>query len=102
MKLEKYVNDQLGIASYSIVLNIAEGCAKSSKADRKNYFIKVRAAVSECLALLDIIHQRKDLEEDEYLENLKLADETLTTHHITFISCINFIKLASPLVLVFL
>jgi four helix bundle protein len=37
LKLEKYVNDQLGRASYSIVLNIAEGCAKSSKADRKNY-----------------------------------------------------------------
>jgi four helix bundle protein len=36
-KTEKYVNDQLGRASYSIVLNIAEGLAKTSNADRRNY-----------------------------------------------------------------
>lgn len=27
------------------------------------------------IPLLDIMHQRKDLEENKYLENLKLADE---------------------------
>lgn len=38
LKPEKYITDQLSRASYSIVLNIAEGSAKSSKADRRNYF----------------------------------------------------------------
>ncbi|MFM2388076.1 MAG: hypothetical protein RL660_2833 [Bacteroidota bacterium] len=75
LKLEKYVNDQLGRASYSIVLNIAEGCAKSSKADRKNYFTTARSSVFECVAILDIMHQSKDLEEQKYQENLRLADE---------------------------
>jgi four helix bundle protein len=75
LKLEKYVNDQLGRASYSIILNIAEGCAKSSKADRKNYFTTSRGSVFECVAILDIMYQSKNLEENEYLENLKLADE---------------------------
>ncbi|MBK7689943.1 MAG: four helix bundle protein [Bacteroidetes bacterium] len=74
-KLAKYINDQLGRASYSIVLNIAEGCAKSSKADRKNYFTTSRGSVFECVAILDIMHQSKDLDEEKYLENLKLADE---------------------------
>jgi four helix bundle protein len=74
-KLEKYVNDQLGRASYSIELNIAEGCAKSSKADRRNYFTTARGSVFECVAILDIMHQSKDLEEQKYQENLRLADE---------------------------
>jgi four helix bundle protein len=34
-KLEKYVNDQLGRASYSIVLNIAEGLPKHQKQTKK-------------------------------------------------------------------
>jgi four helix bundle protein len=75
LKLEKYVNDQLARASYSIVLNIAEGCAKSSKADRKNYFTTSRGSVFECVAILDIMHQCKDLDEASYLDNLSLADE---------------------------
>ncbi len=75
LKLEKYVNDQLGRASYSIVLNIAEGCAKSSNADRKNYFTTSRGSVFECVAILDIMTQSNHLDEKTYLENLKLADE---------------------------
>jgi four helix bundle protein len=36
-KLDSYVKDQLGRASFSIVLNIAEGSGKFSKPDRRNY-----------------------------------------------------------------
>ncbi len=75
LKLEKYVNNQLGRASYSIVLNIAEGCAKSSKADEKNYFTTARGSVFECVAILDIMNQSKELDEEAYSINLKLADE---------------------------
>jgi four helix bundle protein len=39
LKLEKYVNDQLGRACYSIVLNIAEGCATCSNSDNKNTWL---------------------------------------------------------------
>ncbi len=75
LKLQKYVNDQLGRASYSIVLNLAEGCAKSSKADRKNYFTTARGSLFECVAVLDIMQQSRELDEGTYNENLKLADE---------------------------
>ena len=37
-KYERYVKDQLSRASYSVVLNIAEGSAKQTKPDRKNFF----------------------------------------------------------------
>lgn len=37
-KLDNYVKDQLGRASFSVVLNIAEGSGKFSKPDRRNWF----------------------------------------------------------------
>ncbi|MSP69793.1 MAG: four helix bundle protein, partial [Bacteroidetes bacterium] len=42
VKPDSYVKDQLGRASFSIALNIAEGSGKFSKADRKNYFTTAR------------------------------------------------------------
>lgn len=74
-KTEKYVNDQLSRASYSIVLNIAEGSAKSSKADRKNYFTTARGSTFECVAILDILHEEKLLNDTEFNTQIQLADE---------------------------
>ena len=54
-KLERYVIDQLGRASFSVPLNIAEGSGKFSKADRKNYFTTARASLFECVAVLVIL-----------------------------------------------
>jgi len=46
-KLDRYVVDQLGRASFSVPLKIAEGSGKFSKADRKNYFTTARASLFE-------------------------------------------------------
>ena len=62
-KLDRYVNDQLGRASFSVPLNIAEGSGKFSKADRKNYFITARASVFECIAVLDILSDEEIITE---------------------------------------
>ena len=75
IKSEKYVNDQLGRASYSIVLNIAEGSAKISKADRKNYFTTARGSLFECVAILDLFLLEQIIQEDTYKEHLLLAEE---------------------------
>jgi four helix bundle protein len=74
-KSEKYVNDQLGRASYSIVLNIAEGSAKTSKADRRNYFTTARASTFESVACLDLLKDENLLAEEMYNDLLELADE---------------------------
>jgi len=55
----KYVIDQLGRASFSIVLNIAEGSGKASLNDRKNYFTIARGSVFECVAVIDILKDEK-------------------------------------------
>ena len=73
--LDRYVKDQFGRASFSIILNIAEGSAKYSKPDRKNYFATSRGSVFECVAILDILSEQGIIDELE-LEKLMLkADE---------------------------
>jgi four helix bundle protein len=74
-KLDKYVLDQLGRASFSVPLNIAEGSGKFSKADRKNYFTTARASVFECVAVLDILKDERKLSDSEFEGMLKDADE---------------------------
>jgi len=38
-KLERFVNDQVGRASFSVALNIAKGTGKFSKVDRRNFYV---------------------------------------------------------------
>lgn len=74
-KLDNYVKDQLGRASFSIVLNIAEGSGKFSKPDRKNYFVTARASVFECAAILDMLHDTQTISKDFFETYLRQADE---------------------------
>jgi len=69
------VKDQLGRASFSIPLNVAEGSGKFSKADRKNYFTTARASVFECVAILDILKDEEVISVDEYANIETQADE---------------------------
>ena len=74
-KLDRYVVDQLGRASFSVPLNIAEGSGKFSKADRKNYFTIARASLFECVAILDILKDDNKISASELETMLKDADE---------------------------
>ena len=51
-----YAKNQLGRASLSIMLNIAEGSAKFTSRDRKNFFVVARGSVFECSSLIDFLH----------------------------------------------
>ena len=46
--------DQFKRASFSIVLNIAEGAGKFQQADKQRYFSIARGSVMECGALRDV------------------------------------------------
>ncbi len=75
VKPDSHVKDQLGRASFSIALNIAEGSGKFSKADRKNYFTTARGSVFECVAVLDILCDQGILQKEEFAAFIAKADE---------------------------
>ncbi|MEW6087251.1 MAG: four helix bundle protein [bacterium] len=68
-QIDRYLKDQLRRASISIVINIAEGSGRFSKADKRNFYIIVRGSVYECVSLLEIILEEKQLTE-EIFKNL--------------------------------
>jgi len=74
-KPDNYVRDQLGRASFSVVLNIAEGSGKFSKPDRRNYFTTARASVFEFVAVLDGLHDDNVIDSESFNSCLKKADE---------------------------
>jgi four helix bundle protein len=59
------VKDQLDRASTSVPLNIAEGNAKFSHADRARFFEIARGSAVECAACLDVLVIRKLATEDQ-------------------------------------
>ena len=46
--IARYVRDQLGRASLSVQLNIAEGSGRFANKDRRNFFIMARSSALEC------------------------------------------------------
>lgn len=73
--LDRTTKDQLRRASFSIMLNIAEGSSRFSKADRKNFFIIARGSAFECVAIFDFLNDGKLLEEQLYRQYYDKADE---------------------------
>jgi four helix bundle protein len=61
-----HLADQLTRASTSIVLNLAEGAGKLSKADKRRYYLTARGSATESAALLDVCLRLRLLGEAEY------------------------------------
>ena len=55
-------NRQLGRASLSIVLNLAEGCHKESIKDKKRFYGYSLTSLREVQALLEILDRKKQQE----------------------------------------
>ena len=74
-KLDIYSQDQLKRASFSVVLNIAEGSGRFSKPDRRNFFAISRSSVFECVAILDILKDENMIKIDEFDSFYTQAEE---------------------------
>jgi four helix bundle protein len=73
--LPAYFKSQLGRASLSIMLNIAEGSGKFSNKDRKNFFVISRGSVFECAALINFIFAEQEISTELKDELLKGYEE---------------------------
>lgn len=74
-KLDPTTKDQLRRASFSIVLNIAEGSGRFSKADRRNFYVISRSSIFECIAIFDVLKDEMVLTEDHFRLFYLLAEE---------------------------
>jgi four helix bundle protein len=72
-----YAKDQLGRASLSIMLNIAEGSAKFSKKDRRNFYVTARGSTFECAALITFLKDENEMT-NEIFEELKKEYDSLS------------------------
>ena len=64
--LDRTTNDQLRRASFSIMLNIAEGSGRYSKADKRNFYVISRGSVFECVAIFDYLKDAGVISEEEF------------------------------------
>jgi four helix bundle protein len=58
-----HLADQFTRASMSVVLNVAEGAGKTSKPDKRRYYLTARGSATESAALLDVCARLKVLDE---------------------------------------
>lgn len=73
--LDKTTKDQLRRASFSVMLNIAEGCSRYTKPDRRNFYVIARGSVFECVAIFDFLKEGNLMEEGFYKECYRKAEE---------------------------
>ena len=64
--IDKYLRDQLKRASISVVINIAEGSGKFTKADKRNFYTIARGSVYECVALVDILSDENTIDDNMF------------------------------------
>jgi len=74
-KYERHVKDQLARASYSIVLNIAEGSGRMTPNDRRHFFTIARASIFECVAIFDIMLLENQIDSQLHEKLMQLSIE---------------------------
>ncbi|MCB0397807.1 MAG: four helix bundle protein [Flavobacteriales bacterium] len=79
-KTDSVTNDQLKRASFSIMLNIAEGAGRFTKRDKKNFFIVARGSVFECAGIFDYLrdlHPKAEGSCQDFLNKLEELSKML-------------------------
>ena len=72
---DRVTNDQLRRASFSIMLNIAEGSSRFSSRDRRNFLVIARGSAFECIAILEYLYEMNEINQDMYTSFTSNLDE---------------------------
>lgn len=74
-KFDKTTNDQLRHASFSIMLNIAEGSSRFSNKDRKNFTVIARGSTFECDSIIEYLYEINELEKSAFSDYINSLEE---------------------------
>jgi four helix bundle protein len=77
---DRVTNYQLRRASFSIMLNIAEGSSRFSNKDRRNFLVVSRGSAFECVAILEYLYEINKLNQavfDRYFAFLEEISKML-------------------------
>lgn len=74
-ELDRTTKDQLRRASFSIMLNIAEGSGRSTKPDKRNFFVISRGSTFECVAIFDYLKDIGSLSNETFTDFYTDLDE---------------------------
>ena len=69
---DRITKDQLKRASLSIMLKIAEGTARTTRKDRRHFYVIARGSVFECAAIIDHLADNQAISTD--LKDALFAD----------------------------
>jgi four helix bundle protein len=74
-ELDRTTKGQLRRASFSIMLNIAEGSGRSTKPDKRNFFVISRGSTFECVAIFDYLKDIGSLSNETFTDFYTDLDE---------------------------
>ena len=70
-KFDITTNDQLRRASFSIMLNIAEGSSRFSNKERRRFMEISRGSVFECVAILEYLNDVSEINDSLYKSTIQ-------------------------------
>ncbi len=74
-KADNTTRDQLRRASFSIMLNIAEGSGRFTNPDKRRFYVIARGSAFECVAIFDYLKDLKKISESEFNQYYSLLEE---------------------------
>ncbi|HAA15970.1 MAG TPA: four helix bundle protein [Cytophagales bacterium] len=74
-EVDKVVYDQLRRASFSIMLNIAEGSGRFTNRDKRHFYVIARGSVFEVVAILDFLKDQESIEEATFQQYYQYLEE---------------------------
>ncbi|MFC0875114.1 four helix bundle protein [Saccharicrinis sp. FJH2] len=74
-KQDRTTTDQLRRASFSIMLNIAEGSGRYTQKDKRNFYVISRGSAFECVAIFDYLKDIGTITESEFAKFYSDLDE---------------------------
>ena len=67
-EIDPDIKDRWKKASLSTLLKLAEGTGRMTVEEKKHYYTLARGSVFECTAIMDLLHEMDQLEDDFFKE----------------------------------